>query len=362
MSARSARVLRVISTLLVIGLVLVLIPSPDIARACHWNRASMQDLRECPTVQVGSLSNTNGHVHFVAETDQMAGGTEESKEHKIQVPPEASGTEQRPAVGGGVNWALLGENVAVGEAQQIAKFADKVSRKGSTLFLRLKGGRVVSRDSTPRDQEGESSEGDNYRVRYVFYDFINPWYVVGLHLYEGGITQFINRGTGAVVNVDGYPLFSPDKTRFVAIGYPGASSSGAEIWRVSRKGIVSEWDLGDTGLYRLRWSGPSAIEVVAHDEVVARFKRHGTAWRCSGSSSICKMDRVIMPSNKVAEVHATDKEGCTELERASAAGDIEAVRHLLKMNADVNARDEKGGTALIHATRGGQLGVVKLLP
>ena len=106
-----------------------------------------------------------------------------------------------------------------------------------------------------------------------------------MHLYEGGLTQFINRGTGAVVNVDGYPQFSPNKTRFVAIGYPGASSSGTEIWRLSRKDIVREWDLGDTALYALRWSGPSAVEVFAHDEVVARFKRHGTSWTCSGSSS-----------------------------------------------------------------------------
>ena len=131
-----------------IGFVLLLIPSPDIATASDKNRDWIRASGQRPIEQAGSLPYTNGNVHSVAESDQTTGGAEEIKAQENRRPPGARGAKQRPAVGGELHWALQGETVAVGEAQQIAKFADKVSRKGSKLLLRLKGGKVVSREST----------------------------------------------------------------------------------------------------------------------------------------------------------------------------------------------------------------------
>lgn len=129
MSTERRRILRIITVMLAVALVLVLTASPDIATAEDWNRGLTQTSGQRSIEQVRSLPNTNGNVHFVTESDQSNGGAEENRErHKSKT--EDAGTEQRAAVGGEIHWALQGENVAVGEAQQIAKFADKVSRKG----------------------------------------------------------------------------------------------------------------------------------------------------------------------------------------------------------------------------------------
>lgn len=131
MSTERRRILRIITVMLAVALVLVLTASPDIATAEDWNRGLTQTSGQRSIEQVRSLPNTNGNVHFVTESDQSNGGAEENRERKVtEGHPEAHGTEQRAAVGGEIHWALQGENVAVGEAQQIAKFADKVSRKG----------------------------------------------------------------------------------------------------------------------------------------------------------------------------------------------------------------------------------------
>ncbi len=79
------------------------------------------------------------------------------------------------------------------EAQQIAKFSDKVSRQGNELFFKLKDGTTVSRKSNRRDVP--DCEG-NGAVSYTFYDFVDPWYVISEGYYESSGTGFINRIPG----------------------------------------------------------------------------------------------------------------------------------------------------------------------
>ncbi len=63
MSAKSACVLRVISRLLVIGLVLVLIPSPDMARAGDKNRDLIQASMKGDVEKVISLLDSGADIN-----------------------------------------------------------------------------------------------------------------------------------------------------------------------------------------------------------------------------------------------------------------------------------------------------------
>ena len=69
------------------------------------------------------------------------------------------------------------------EEKQIAKFADKVCRRGDELFFRLKDGTVVSRKNSPREDESSQGHCDSTgeaNAWYKFKDFIDPWYTVGV--------------------------------------------------------------------------------------------------------------------------------------------------------------------------------------
>jgi hypothetical protein len=155
------------------------------------------------------------------------------------------------------------------ESRQIAKLADKVSRRAGELFLRLKDGKIVSRKDTPENQwDGYNDATGNANVSCTFSDFIDPWYVIGEQYFEGHGTQLINWETGARAEVYGSARFSPDKTRFLAIGYPGDSDCDAEIWKVSHSAVISEGVLEDSCHNLVRWAYASTVEILNRNQVI----------------------------------------------------------------------------------------------
>ena len=249
------------------------------------------------------------------------------------------------------------------EGLRIAGFADRVARRGGELFLRLRDGRVLSERDTPSypaaEACGYSDATGAANLHYSFTDVIDPWNVIHMQYYEGEGMKFINRVTGTVTSVRGAGEFSPDKSHFLARGYPGEFSCGTEIWKLSSNGPAREWALENcSGEYR--WSDPSTVEVSYNGEVDARIKHDGSKWRCEGSPEICE-DQVLAPSPESDSAQKSNESDITPLMKAAAAGDLERINALLDNGADVNAEIESQSTALEKAAEGGHLEAVKAL-
>ncbi len=258
------------------------------------------------------------------------------------------------------------------EAQRIAKFADKVSRRGETLFLKLKDGKTIFRKGTGGDWMGYYDREGNVRTAHTFRDFIDPWYVIGESYFEGCGTEFINRDTGKAEQVGGYAKFSPDKSRFL-ITPQFESSDEMAIRRMSRKGMVTEWAWKDAseGHYG-RWTDSSTVELSDEDNVFARLKRNGISWNCSGSPRVCTELETSGASKSNAKVHtppllqgraevAVTDSNSLALVGAAMGGNLELIKSLIAQGVDVNAADEDGWTALERASDAGQTDVVRFL-
>lgn len=242
---------------------------------------------------------------------------------------------------------------------RIAPFADSVARRGGELFLRLKDGTVVSRKDAPPEFDGISDSTGEAPVRYECKDFIDPWYTVDALESEAASTDFINRDTGAAVNVEGFSTFTPDKAHFIASGSPDFSNCYEEIWRLSRAGAVREWQC-PCGGYSLRWIDSHTAEFGEQYRGTARLKLKGTSWKCSGDPDICKLGKGAPPFDD-APSEKQPCESATPLMKAAAKGRLAEVKRLLDNGAEVNGKVEPCGTALDEAVKNGHSDVVKLL-
>ncbi len=252
------------------------------------------------------------------------------------------------------------------EGLRMADFKDKVLRRGDALYFRLKDGTVVPRKSTPpEDIEGFTDSTGSTRVYYLFDDFIDPWFVITEGYYEGSGVELINRDTGKVVNVYGRSMFSPDKTRFLAIGYPSEGPDDTEIWRLSREGAVREWVLEGGACHEFRWSNQSTVEALGsrgeNRPVLAQIVHDGNSWRCEGSPEICREARDARELERSPADRTKAHSGYTPLMEAAEKGDVQAVTRLLDNDSYINATDQDRMTALDWAAKKGHLEVVKLL-
>ncbi len=256
------------------------------------------------------------------------------------------------------------------EAQQIAKFSDKISRRGDELIIRLKDGTELIKRDSPDNGEGYVDCDGKVNVAYVFYDFIEPWFLIREGYYEGGATLCINWETGVKQKVDRLHAVSPDRTRFITMGDPHGGPCNAEIWKLSRTKIVREWLADSACAYDFRWSDSTTVEVgFYYDEVIALLTCDGSSWKCAGSSEICVTPRASCESKKTGVVRLlrrghgarTTGELGPDLRTAAAEGHLEAVERLLDTSADVNGQGPNGQTPLMFAAWHGRFEVVKML-
>ncbi len=253
------------------------------------------------------------------------------------------------------------------EGLRMAAFTDSVLRRGDALYFRLKDGTVVARKSTPpEDVEGFTDSTGSTRTWYTFNDFIDPWFVITEGYYEGSGVELINRDTGTVANVYGHSVISPDKTRFLAVGYPSEGPDDTEIWRLSREGVHREWLLERGACHEFRWLNQSTVEALGYDvgrkySLLARIMHDGSSWRCEGSPEICQKARDTRESDSSAASNAKARSGLTPLMEAAEKGDVQAVRQLLDKAPLINATDQFRMTALDWAAKNGHLEAVKLL-
>jgi hypothetical protein len=176
------------------------------------------------------------------------------------------------------------------EKELIARHPDMVSRRGNELFITLRNGKVLSRVDSPEGWDGFRAADGKLNASYRFCDFVNPWLVVLGKYWEAAGAEFINPGIGQVLSVDGWISFAPDRKHFCTRSHPGVSEPVDSIWRLSPSGINPEWKFPKGSLlYDFVWADSSTIEIRGNsNEVVARVRKNGDAWKCSGPDQICK--------------------------------------------------------------------------
>jgi hypothetical protein len=176
------------------------------------------------------------------------------------------------------------------EKERIARHPDMVSRIGNELFITLRNGKVISRVDSPEDWDGFRGADGKLNASYRFYEFIDPWLVVLGSYWEAAGAEFINPGAGQILSADGWISFAPDRKHFLTRSHPGVSEAADSIWGLSPSGINLEWKFPEGALlYDFVWSDSSTIEIRGNSgEVVARVRKDGDTWKCSGPDEICK--------------------------------------------------------------------------
>jgi hypothetical protein len=176
------------------------------------------------------------------------------------------------------------------EKERIAGHPDMVSRQANMLFIKLRNGKVLSREDSPEGWDGLRGADGKLNASYRFYDFVDPWLVVLGHYWEAAGAEFINPTTGRILSVDGWISFAPDSKHFFARSHPGVSEPVDSIWELSASGINQEWKFPKGSLiYDFVWSDLSTVEIRGDSkEVVARVHLEGDTWKCLGPDKICK--------------------------------------------------------------------------
>ncbi|MBI5569577.1 MAG: ankyrin repeat domain-containing protein [Desulfomonile tiedjei] len=343
MSLQRGRVLRLGGAILALGLSLMLAASHGIAGADDRNQQLFQAVVTGDLGQVKTLLKSGADVNAMDKDGFTPLEIAQHKGHKE------------------IEHFLRDLGVDTAEGLRMARYGDRVARRGAEVFFRMMDGTIVSRRSTPpAQQDGYTDSTGEVRVGHAFTDFIDPWYVIHEQYFEGDGFKFFNRDTGAVAGVRGAGPFSPDKTRFLSIGYPGESPCDTEIWTLSSKGIAREWRLEGYCFNSYQWSDSSTVEVLAQGDIVARIKHDGSGWTCGGSSEVCQKG-ASAPSSEGGADSKLSGPYRTPLMEAAAAGDAGTIDALLDGGADVNELIEYQGTALEQAAEAGHLDVVKVL-
>lgn len=115
--------------------------------------------------------------------------------------------------------------------------------------------------------EVKADECRSYSLATVLPDQ-NLW-IVHVGHYEGESYKIVDMKRGTITDVEGFPWFSPDKKRFVAVtNDPHSGINAFVIWRASPEGFQKEWGYDyasefpdtDGGYCVRRWAGSARVE------------------------------------------------------------------------------------------------------
>jgi hypothetical protein len=98
------------------------------------------------------------------------------------------------------------------EAYYISKVAGKVKRQGRDLILSLTNGKTSTLKNNPSEDE-----------KYEVYQFIkldqNGYFIIAVYYMDSDGYLLVNSANGYTMRTIGYPVFSPNKKRYVAGNY-----------------------------------------------------------------------------------------------------------------------------------------------
>ncbi|RPD38293.1 hypothetical protein [Chitinophaga barathri] len=116
------------------------------------------------------------------------------------------------------------------EEESIKKYADKVSRRGDTLFLKLDDGSYKSMVSNMSDND------DNREYEFCGYMPALKSYLVYCGMYEDFDYQLVQTAGGGITTVIGVPQLSPDEDAFICSNMDlaaGFFTNGFELYSVT---------------------------------------------------------------------------------------------------------------------------------
>ncbi len=149
------------------------------------------------------------------------------------------------------------------EQAAIAPASGKAARKGTRLELKTSTRTVVLDD--------DCTNGEPY-VRYTFKSFIpeGGYYLIAVTGWEGSGYMLVNERTGDKNNIEGSPVFSPDRKLFVSMSIDleaGENPNSIQIWRITSGGLKQELNFDTDNAW-----GPS--DPVWKDNGTIAFKKN----------------------------------------------------------------------------------------
>ncbi len=257
---------------------------------------------------------------------------------------------------------LRGAGGKTSEDLALAKCDGRALRRGDELFFRLANGKIVSRKNSPEQEaDGYTDVIGRTNVHYRLADFIDPWYVIREGYMEGAGLDLLNKDSGKSDGVYGTALFSPDKTRFLAIGYPGESPCDTEIWKITKSGAIREYVLEHSCANSFGWSDSATVELrdsvdLTDYTVVGRIK-----WNVNKGKWFAYPGDPGGMQFESRTAGATDDPDEKALIKAASEGDLKSVKTLLKKGVKTSAKDDSHATAMVNASGAGHVEIVKLL-
>lgn len=158
------------------------------------------------------------------------------------------------------------DSLATTELKLMRRYSAKIKRKGGTVHIRLQNGRVKKIINTPiSEDDGYFVNGKpvaDYRVEAYFPKL--GFFVLHKQLYEGDAYLLVSDVDGTQLEVQGYPIFSPDGKRFVsAFDDPYDPWPSFDIYAIRGKSIVREFSADVRWPeFVVVWHGNDAIELL----------------------------------------------------------------------------------------------------
>jgi hypothetical protein len=118
------------------------------------------------------------------------------------------------------------------------------TRRGDTLLIGLSGVGAVHR--------ADNLDGGEMYMRFQYFGRLGggsgtpAFHVIDFAGYESGAVELINAATGDSLMLPGYPILSPDASRFVATAWNLETCEGVnqiDVWRITGDEPVREWTI-----------------------------------------------------------------------------------------------------------------------
>lgn len=173
-------------------------------------------------------------------------------------PPAPIAPQERRALCEGIdNYYACSRAV---ERALLSKGADRVTRTGDTLVIRLS-------DGGERTLVDRGTDAKTVRLTYGGYLDRIGYHLVNVHLYESGTYLLIDDATGQEMRAAAPPVVSPDGRRVVIASHEGEAGyrpNVLQVWRVTPDGLFVEWDARpeDWGAVDARWEDTATVRFV----------------------------------------------------------------------------------------------------
>ncbi len=153
------------------------------------------------------------------------------------------------------------ESARIIENLTLPKFSKYTHRSGNKLSFKLKNGMWGSMVDT-------NADSDQMLVFNLVYYFQKlGFYLIHVQKWEGDTYYLVDDIRGKKIQLDGIPIFSPDKSKFVVISKDMDAEynpTSIEVWELSQPGMAKRLDRLEPekwGPKSARWKNDDCVEI-----------------------------------------------------------------------------------------------------